>query len=101
MLYEVITGHEVTVIEGTNQILRPYDYDMVQIFHKELIDNKVDLIVEDTVTRFERNQVILSSGHTIKTDLVVMAVGIAPETRLAREAGLEIGETGAIHTDSS
>ncbi len=93
-------GHEVTIIEGTNQILRPYDYDMVQIFHKELLDHKINLIVEDTVTRFEKNQVILSSGHTVKTDLVVMAVGIAPETKLAKEAGLEIGETGAIHTDS-
>lgn len=93
--------YNVTIIEGSNQILRPYDYDMVQIFHKEIVDHGVNLIVEDTVVRFEKNEVILASGKRIPADAVVMAVGVKPEIALAKEAGLDIGGTGAIKTDKN
>lgn len=89
-------GYKVTIIEAANQILRPFDYDMVQIFHKVLTDNKVDLILGDRVERFEKNKVILASGKTVDTGAVVMAIGVTPETHLAKEAGLKIGTTGAI-----
>lgn len=89
-------GYKVTVIEAANQILRPFDYDMVQIFHRVLTDNQVDLILGDKVERFEKNKVILASGIAIDTGAVVMAIGVRPETHLAKEAGLKIGETGAI-----
>lgn len=89
-------GYKVTLIEAANQILRPFDYDMVQIFHKVLMDHEVDLILEDKVERFERNKVILASGKAVDTSVVVMAIGVTPETYLAKEAGLKIGETGAI-----
>lgn len=92
--------YKVTLIEGTNQILRPYDYDMVQILHKEISDNGVDFIVEDTVMEFEKDTVVLSSGRRLRTGAVVMAVGVAPETKLAREAGLLLGETKAIKVNS-
>ena len=94
-------GHSVSVVEGTNQILRPFDYDMVQIFHKELIDNGVNLIVGDTVESFDENLVVLASGKQLHADVVIMAVGVAPETKLAREAGLDIGKTGAISVDDN
>ena len=94
-------GHRVSVVEGTNQILRPFDYDMVQIFHKELIDNGVNLIVGDTVESFDENLVVLASGKQLHADVVIMAVGVAPETKLAREAGLDIGKTGAISVDDN
>ena len=93
--------YNVTLIEGTEQVLRPYDYDMVQIFHKEIIDKGIDLIVEDTVVKFEQNKVILSSGKKIDADVVVMAIGVSPETRLAKESGIEIGVTGAIKVDKN
>lgn len=89
-------GYKVTIIEAANQILRPFDYDMVQIFHKVLTDNKVDLILGDRVERFKKNKVILASGKTVDTGAVVMAIGVTPETHLAKEAGLKIGTTGAI-----
>lgn len=92
--------YKVALIEGTNQILRPYDYDMVQILHKEISDNGVELIIEDTVSGFEKDTVVLSSGRRITAGAVVMAVGVAPETRLAVEAGLELGETKAIKVNS-
>ncbi len=89
-------GYKVTLIEAANQILRPFDYDMVQIFHKVLMDHQVDLILGDKVERFEKNKVILASGKAVDTSAVVMAIGVTPETYLAKEAGLQIGETGAI-----
>lgn len=92
--------YHVTLIEASEQILRPYDYDMVQIFHKEMMDQGVELIVEDKVERFDADRVILASGKEIHTNAVVMAIGITPETELAQKAELEIGETGAIKVDS-
>lgn len=94
-------GYDVSLIEGTDQILRPFDYDMVQIFHKEIYDKGVNLIVGDKVEKFEENKVVLSSGKTIDAKVVVMAIGVAPEINLAKEAGLEIGQTGAIKTDKN
>jgi NADPH-dependent 2,4-dienoyl-CoA reductase/sulfur reductase-like enzyme/rhodanese-related sulfurtransferase len=89
-------GYKVTLVEAADQILRPFDYDMVQIFHKVLYDNGIKLILGDKVNHFEKDKVILASGKNITAKVVVMAIGIIPETRLAREAGLVIGETGAI-----
>ncbi len=94
-------GYSVTLIEASDQILRPFDYDMVQIFHKVLMDHKVNLIVGDKVESFEESKVILASGKTVKAGAVVMAIGVSPETYLAKEAGLEIGETGAIKVDKN
>jgi NADPH-dependent 2,4-dienoyl-CoA reductase/sulfur reductase-like enzyme/rhodanese-related sulfurtransferase len=96
-----LAGNQVTMIEGTDQVLRPYDYDMVQIFHKEITDHGVNLIVEEIVTGFEENTVVLASGKKIHANAVVMAIGIAPETRLAKLAGLELGPTRAIKTNQN
>lgn len=89
-------GYNVALIEASNQILRPFDEDMVQILHKEIIDQGIKLIVEDKVISFKKDEIILASGQKVKAKAVVMAIGVAPEISLAMEAGLEIGETGAI-----
>ncbi|MCI9304400.1 FAD-dependent oxidoreductase [Clostridium sp.] len=94
-------GYNTSLIEATPQILKPFDYDMVQILHKEMMDNGVNLIVDNKVTKFEKDTVILSSGDKIKATAVVMAIGVSPEIELAKNAGLEIGETGAIKVDSN
>ncbi|BCZ44423.1 pyridine nucleotide-disulfide oxidoreductase [Clostridium gelidum] len=91
--------YNVALIEGTDQILRPFDYDMVQILHKEIYDKGVNLIVGDKVEKFEKDVVVLASGKKITAKVVVMAIGVAPETALAKEAALDIGETGAIKVD--
>ena len=59
------------------QIMRPFDYDMVQIPHKELMDNGIDLIVNDKVERFEKDTVILESGKRIYAEAIVMAIGVS------------------------
>ncbi|NRU21734.1 NADPH-dependent 2,4-dienoyl-CoA reductase/sulfur reductase-like enzyme [Clostridium beijerinckii] len=94
-------GYNVSLIEATDQILRPFDYDMVQIFHKELYDHSINLIVGDKVEKFEKDTVILSSGKRISAKVVVMAIGVSPETALAKGAELDIGETGAIKVDTN
>ena len=94
-------GYNVTLVEAMDQIMRPFDYDMVQVLHKALYDNGVNLIVGDKVDSFEKNLVVLGSGKKIASDAVVMAIGVAPETDLAKKAGLEIGETGAIKVDTN
>lgn len=93
--------YNVSLVEGTDQILRPFDYDMVQILHKEIYDKGINLIVGDKVEKFEKNTVVLASGKKISANIVVMAIGVAPEIALAKESGLEIGQTGAIKVDKN
>lgn len=94
-------GYNVTLIEAMDQIMKPFDYDMVQVLHKEIYDKGINLIVGDKVSSFEKDTVVLESGEKITSDAVVMAIGVTPETDLAREAGLEIGTTGAIKVNQN
>lgn len=91
-----LAGKQVTLVEAADQVMAPFDYDMAQILHKELIDQGIDLIVEDGVKKIDSDKVILSSGVEKPADVVVMAIGVLPETTLAKDAGLEIGEIGGI-----
>ena len=77
-------------------MMAPFDYDMSQILHKELMDNGVELYLGDGVKAITEEKVVLASGRELPADVVVLAIGVAPETSLAKEAGLELGETGAI-----
>jgi NADPH-dependent 2,4-dienoyl-CoA reductase/sulfur reductase-like enzyme/rhodanese-related sulfurtransferase len=94
-------GHDVTLVEAMPQILRILDEDMVQILHKEIIDHGVELIVDDKVSSFEGNNIILGSGKKVESDVVVLAIGVLPETGLAKDAGLDLGETGAMKVDQN
>ncbi len=89
-------GLKVTLIQSKNQVMTPFDYDMAQILHKEFVDNGIDLILQDRITNIYTDKVILKSGRVIKSDLVIIAIGVAPETYLAEKSGLEIGESGGI-----
>ncbi|MFT5730193.1 MAG: NADPH-dependent 2,4-dienoyl-CoA reductase/sulfur reductase-like enzyme [Desulforhopalus sp.] len=96
-----MAGHKVTVIEAAPQILRQFDFDMVQILHKELYDHGIPLLLGDGIQFFEKDTVVLQSGKKLHVQAVVFATGIRPETVLAEEAQLEIGFTGAIKVDSN
>lgn len=89
-------GKQVSVVEAADQVMAPFDYDMSQILHKELMDNGVELYLGDGVKAITEEKVVLASGRELSADVVVLAIGVAPETSLAKEAGLELGETGAI-----
>ncbi|MCF3944483.1 FAD-dependent oxidoreductase [Oceanobacillus alkalisoli] len=94
-----LAGHNVSLVEFANQVMAPYDYDMAQILHKEMVDNGIELILDDGLTKIEDGYIETSSEKRIKADAVVLAIGVRPETTLAEESGLEIGGTGAIKVD--
>lgn len=92
-------GKEVCLIEGMEQIMAPFDYDMVQILHKELDDHGIRLYLSSMVTGIQADCVEAQANgvpFTVPADVVVMAIGVAPETKLAAAAGLEIGKTRGI-----
>lgn len=89
-------GKNVTIIEASNQVMAPFDHDMAQILHKEIIDNGVDLVLSDGVKEIFGNHVVLASGRKVIAKAVIMAIGVTPEVELAKQAGLEIGVTGGI-----
>lgn len=94
-----MAGLSVVLVEGSSQIMMPFDEDMVQILHKEMMDAGVSLYLSGTLTEITEKTVRVNCGEkteTIEADVVVMAIGVRPETALAREAGLAIGESGGI-----
>lgn len=94
-------GYNVTLIEAMPQIMKPFDYGMAQILHKEIHENGVNLIVGDKVVEFGENTIVLESGRVVESEVVVMAIGVTPETKLATDAGLELGQTGGIKVDQN
>ncbi len=97
-----LAGYNVTIVEAMPQIMRIFDYDMVQILHKEIYDKGIDLIVNDKVEKFEKNTVVLESGRKIHAEAVIMAIGgVSPETTLAKQAGLKLGRTNAIYVNQN
>lgn len=89
-------GKHVAVAEAASQVMTPFDYDMAQILQKELYDQGVELAVGDGVKAITEDKVVLNSGRELPCDAVVLSIGVLPETELAKQAGLEIGETGGI-----
>jgi len=94
-------GKQVTVVEAADQIMAPFDHDMVQILHKELTDHQVTLLLGDGVQSIAQDHITLASGRTVPAQAVVMAIGVSPETTLARQAGLELGSSGGIKVDAN
>ena len=92
-------GYNITLVEAADQVLAPFDYDMVQMVHKTLVDHGVNLIVGDGIAKVLPEAIELVSGKQIPAQAVVMAIGVRPETSLAVAAGLEIGKTGGIKVD--
>lgn len=91
-----LAGKNVTLVEAASQVMTSLDDDMAQTVHKQIIDQGVELILDDSVTEITDTNVVLKSGRTIEAGLVVMAIGVLPETDLAVQAGLELGKSGAI-----
>ena len=93
-------GIDVTVVELAPQVMPPLDKDMATYIERYLIKKAVNLILGDSVASIEgeveNTKLILSSGKIIEADFVIMAVGIKPNAMIAKKAGIELGESGAI-----
>jgi rhodanese-related sulfurtransferase len=96
-------GLFVTLVEGADQILAPFDPEMAAIVHAHMREKHVELYLSAKVERFEdkadHTVVYLHNGKRLQADIVILAIGVRPETTLARAAGLEIGATGGIRVD--
>lgn len=101
-------GMDVTIVQRPDQLMNPFDRDMASFIHGEMRRHGVELRLGRNVQGFERSdvdkensgnemiKVLLDDGSFINTDMVVLAIGVVPDSQLAKEAGLETGIKGSI-----
>jgi NADPH-dependent 2,4-dienoyl-CoA reductase/sulfur reductase-like enzyme/peroxiredoxin family protein/rhodanese-related sulfurtransferase/TusA-related sulfurtransferase len=93
-------GINVTIIEMAEQVMTPLDYSMASLVHQHLKTKNVEFYLSSAVSSFNREEdrivVRLSNTKSIKADMVILSIGVRPDSRLAREAGLQTGQTGGI-----
>ena len=94
-------GLEVCVVEKANQVMAPTDFSMASIVHEHLTQNGVDLYLEEGVVSFHKEEgdqvkAKLESGKELIADMVILSIGVRPDIKLVKEAGLELGAMGGI-----
>ena len=93
-------GMEVTIVQRPKQLMNPFDPDMASFIHSEMRRHGVKLALGHTVEGFEEKNggvdVLLKDEAPLHADMVVLAIGVSPDTHLAQEAGLELGVKGSI-----
>jgi NADPH-dependent 2,4-dienoyl-CoA reductase/sulfur reductase-like enzyme/rhodanese-related sulfurtransferase len=105
-------GLEVTLIEKLNQVMPPLDPEMARLVERYMVKHGVRLELNDGVAGFEQSvprgtgspadgalEVLTASGKRLPADIVILAIGVRPETALAKMAGIEIGPRGGIRVD--
>ena len=92
-------GLATAIVEATPQVMAPLDPELAAIVHRRIRRRKVDLRLGAAVTAIGADDVTLSTGERLPADVVVAAIGVRPETRLAVDAGLELGPRGGIAID--
>ncbi len=93
-------GMEVTIVQRPKQLMNPFDPDMAAFIHSEMRRHGVKLVLGRTVEGFAENgsgvDVLLKDEAPLHADMVVLAIGVTPDTALAKQAGLELGVKGSI-----
>ena len=100
----VSAGLKVSLIEMQNQVVAPFDYDMACFIHNEMEKHGVTLMLETTLEKIEEenNQLkVYTNKGTVATDMVILAIGVKPESKIAQDAGLEVNSRGAIIVDDN
>ncbi|WP_213818298.1 DsrE/DsrF/DrsH-like family protein [Garciella nitratireducens] len=97
-------GMHVSIIEMADQVMAPMDFEMAQIVHQHIKSKNVKVYLKDGVESFEHKDgltiVKLQSGTKIEVDLVLLSIGVRPQSELAKDAGLKVNERGGIIVDS-
>ena len=95
-----LMGVKVTVVELADHVIGPLDYEMAAIVHQHMKTKEVEFYLNDAVKSFVSDglNIIaeLTSGRALRADMVIMGIGVRPETKLASEAGLKLGHFGGI-----
>ncbi len=95
-------GLSVTLVEMLDQVMAPVDYEMAQILHKHLVDNGVTLALGERVERFDETATgvtVVTDKHSIPADIVILAIGVRPNSSLAIDSDLKTNERGGIVVD--
>lgn len=96
-------GIKTTLIEAGDNILSPFDYEISKHLEYELINNGVNLLLKEKVVKFENNdstiKIYLESGKIIETELVILSIGVSPDTKFLENSGIYLGEKGHIIVD--
>lgn len=94
----VHAGSKVSIVEMAPQVMAPVDFGIASHVHRELLNQGVALHLNTAVERFEKDngriRVFFKSGESIVTDLVLLSIGVSPNTALAKSAGIELGARG-------
>ena len=101
-----LAGMEVTVVELLPQILMFLDWELAKLLENHVKDKAANVITDNAVSGFlgqdgKLSGIKLQSGTELECELAVLAIGVQPNVQLAREAGLDIGETGGIAVDET
>ena len=95
----VTAGVKVDLIEMQNQVMPPFDYDMACIIQNEMRMHGINLMLETALEKIEENgsslKVYTNKG-TVDTDMVILAIGVKPESSIAKNAGLSVNQRGGI-----
>lgn len=93
-------GCEVTVVEMMNQVMAPIDFDMAQLVHENMRMNHIHLELNNGVKQFEQKDgttvIKLQDGKVVEADLVILSIGIRPNSQLAKDCGLDLNAKGGI-----
>ena len=89
-------GISVTLVEKSKEVLPVVDREMAVLIREELEKNDVEVFVNDEIKSFHQQNVTLQSGHTFKTDFVITAIGVLPDSKLAVQEKLKTGIKGGI-----
>jgi NADPH-dependent 2,4-dienoyl-CoA reductase/sulfur reductase-like enzyme/rhodanese-related sulfurtransferase len=97
-------GLEVTLLERLNQVMPPLDPEMARLVERYMVKHGVKLELNDGVAGFQQSadgalEVLTASGKKHPADIVILAIGVKPETELAKMAGIELGQRGGIRVD--
>lgn len=92
-------GLSVTIVEKAPHVLPTIDREMAAFVNEELIKNNLSVMTNRGAVEFKNDQILLDNGESLQSDLMILSVGIQPETSLAKSAGIKLGLRNAILVD--